>query len=404
MKRYCVFFILIIILMLKFNTPALARLAIIETDDFSNHQWGALEDLLNDWNKNTISTDECVLYGCYILSAQDSSKANTSQIKKLIPHKYTLFKKSQNKEPYFFINEIYKIEHLLDQKSLNEFHNSDWSDYEFIQEITNNNELIKLILNSPILRDDDGNEYRDFCYVIKSAYAQNILKPETIYYIGILPRINPQRYIQIITPFWNRYKLKCKSSCPDSLEDIISQVKFSVFVNNKKLIKVINFFWFSLKNFKSVIIKDENFEITNLGVDGPTVQKYKNFLNQYCSKMISFGLKKPLDISKKILVNLHNTYCPDPNYLNAYSLTTPITKPSNEKIVISTFIEFFIPKITDDIKIAPPEKHVIHELMHSITYSYDSKETTLNDYHWYLQNSHNNSKDCMRNFEESSAS
>ena len=61
-------------------------------------------------------------------------------------------------------------------------------------------------------------------------------------------------------------------------------------------------------------------------------------------------------------------------------------------------------KINDDIKITPPEKHVIHELMHSISYSYDSKENSVNDYHWYIFNNFNDSTDCVRLFEESVAS
>ena len=248
MKKFILTFI--VILIFSFNNIAIARISIIESDEFKTHQWGALEDILNDWHKNLISTDKCALYGCYVLSAQDSHPLDNSQIKKLIPQNYILFKKSINKEPYFFINEIYKIEPLLNQKALEEFHNSEWSDYEFIQEIINNNEFTKVIQNSPVLRDDNGNEYRDLCNVMKSAYAQNLIKPETIYFLSILPRINPKRYINKISPFWNQNKLKCKSNCEDFSEEIIDHVDFSVFVNNKKLLKVINYFWFRLNNQK----------------------------------------------------------------------------------------------------------------------------------------------------------
>jgi len=250
MKKFILIFIVISIF--SFNNIAIARIAIIESDEFKTHQWGALEDILNDWHKNLISTDECAIYGCYVLSAQDSRPIDNSQIKKLIPQNYILFKKSINKEPYFFINEIYKIEPLLNQKALDEFHNSEWSDYEFIQEIINNNEFTKVIKNSPFLRDDNGNEYKDFCNVMKSAYAQNLIKPETIYFISILPRINPQRYINQISLFWNQNKLKCISNCQDSLENLISSVDPSTFNKNKKLIKVINLFWYNLCNTKSI--------------------------------------------------------------------------------------------------------------------------------------------------------
>ena len=105
MKR--VLFVVVVISMLLLTENASAFKIFKQGDYLEKNQWGALEDILSDWKSGKLTTDECALYGCYVLSAQEPARNDKNDKAKLIPAKYKLDKKSKEKGPYFFVYFLY---------------------------------------------------------------------------------------------------------------------------------------------------------------------------------------------------------------------------------------------------------------------------------------------------------
>ncbi len=402
--------ILLIIFLFFFSNNILYASSIMPEGKYLEmHQWGALEDILSDWKSGSITTDECVLYGCRILALKEPSRTDQKEKIKSLPSKYNIDKKSLEEGPYFFVNQIYKNETLLSKTALNEFYQSEWSDFEFLQDLYNNNRLETLISQSPVFFDN-GKPYKNYANIIKQALEQKIIMPETVYIKFSLAHINKERFTKKYLPFMLKHNLRF---IDNSNEHLIDELLCDIakdkktYLHNRKLINLINYFYYAMSNIDhgKLFSKENAFNVVGIGIDDqPLIEKYRNWLNFYKAKFIASNFKEPLNFvcnNPILTVHIVNGPCPIPGFENSTASTQAFPA---QNIATSCLIEFFLPTINANLKFTPHEKQVIHELMHSITYSYDSKATTLNDYHWYLQSSHNNSKDCIRNFEESSTS
>ena len=110
MKKICFLVILILIIITLIDIKPSHAIFFKQGAYLEKNQWGALEDILNDWNNKLITTDECALYGCYVLAAQEPARKDKNNKIKLLPTKYKLEKKSKSAGPYFFINFLYNFE------------------------------------------------------------------------------------------------------------------------------------------------------------------------------------------------------------------------------------------------------------------------------------------------------
>lgn len=147
------------------------------------NQWGALEDILNDFKANKITTDECALYGCYVLIAQEPSRIDRKEKNRLLPSKYKINKKSVSADPYFFIDFLYANENNFSEKVLNEFRKSDWSDYEILEKLKTDAEILKVIENMPLEKTKGGFQYRSIGDIVKNIVDKNLISPEAGYLI-----------------------------------------------------------------------------------------------------------------------------------------------------------------------------------------------------------------------------
>jgi len=212
-------------------------------------QWGALEDILKDLKTGNLTTDECVLYGCYVLAAQEPNRKDRNDKAKLIPTKYNLDKKSVEKGAYFFVAFIYDNENVLGDKALKEFQNSDWSDYEYIADFTSNEKLLEIINNTPFEIDDNGNQIKHACVAIYKAYKEKIIKPETLEYKHMLALIGIRRFHQKLTPFYKLHKLGCTSRCSRYINEIEQECP-QIFINTK-LCNVLNYYYFRINHYNN---------------------------------------------------------------------------------------------------------------------------------------------------------
>lgn len=147
------------------------------------YQWGALEDILSDLKTNKITTDECALYGCYILIAQEPSRIDREEKIKLIPARYILNKKSNSADPYFFIDFLYSVEEILSKKALHEFRKSDWSDYEYFSQFASNDNVLKNIETVPFKSSRTAQQYRNIVTPIEDAINNKYIDAEVGYLI-----------------------------------------------------------------------------------------------------------------------------------------------------------------------------------------------------------------------------
>lgn len=179
--------------------------AFLENGNYlEQHQWGALEDLFNDYKVKNITTDECGLYGCYILAAHEPNRKDNNAKAKLIPTKYDLEKKSVSAGPYFFINFLYQNENHFSIKVINEFKKSDWFDSDILTSLPKNNHVKKIILAAPIYKElvfKDVHYYRLFDDFIDILIDNNIVQPffKTYIYTLALPGTNG---MQKLTYYW----------------------------------------------------------------------------------------------------------------------------------------------------------------------------------------------------------
>jgi len=256
-------FFLVILIFITFGNSMLYAedLYIPGNEHLYKNQWGALEDVLNDLKNKTISTDECIIYGCYILAAKEPSNTDKDIKAKLIPTKYDLNKKSKEDGPCFFVYYLYKFYENAGDKAKLEFKQSDWSDHEFIDEIINNEKLVKIILETPMLKDGNGKNYIHYCEVMNKAAQNNIVHFDTLRFKNVFPHIETTKYIKLIQPFEEKYNLKCFGNtdtltCSNSLNgrEIYFTNKhdqtFTKIPNNiqrkRKLINIINYYFYCM--------------------------------------------------------------------------------------------------------------------------------------------------------------
>jgi hypothetical protein len=409
-KSFLVFITTTIILLIGLNTCVYASEVIPGGEYLEMHQWGALEDILADWKTGNITTDECALYGCYIIIAQEPARADKNIKSQMIPKKYKLDKKSFEEGPYFFIYELYKHENSLGKAALEEFRNSEWSDFEFIENLTNNKKFNQIILATPI-ESYDGKNFRDYYAILAKALKNNVIMPETIqyqYWLAITG-VNIKRYEKYITPFKNKYNLMFKNNGFDCINEL--SAKFPCSTNSekhRKISNIIHYLYYSrCKTGRLYKINNDGFKLIGIGVDDNLLDQYSNWLSLYKKKMVLYGFKEPINFSgetkKTLEVYIQNSPCPFSGLedATAFTLATPADVDNTPFIKTGCFMTFYVPTINNDIKVTPPEKHVIHELMHSITYSYDDKTTSTKDYHWYLPSDIYNDTDCVNVFGES---
>ena len=237
-----------------------------ENEYFHKHQWGALEEILSDWKKGAISTDECIIYGCHVLEIEEPSNNNKKMLK-FLPTKYDLCKISIEEGPYFFVFYLYKLINSAGSKARNEFLKSDWSDQEFIDEYINNNEFIKII-NNMEQQTLNGQKYIHYCEAIEKATKLAVIHFDTLIYKHLLAHVGILKYIEIIQKFEKKYHLECHENdgryiCGtieirelfDNLNQKYNQ-NFSTIPNNKqrkrRLINTINYYYYCLSRYNEL--------------------------------------------------------------------------------------------------------------------------------------------------------
>ena len=252
MRKLFIFIFLTIII--TFNQNRLYASSIMPEGKYlEKHQWGALEDILKDFKSATINTDECILYGCYVLAAQEPSRSDREVKLKLLPSKYNIAKNSSEEGPYFFVYQIYKLEDSLSEKALNEFRNSDWSDYEFLQDLYNNNDLQVIISKTPLFTYNN-HQYKNYGDIIKQALKEEKLKPETIYFKFNIAHLDKSRFSKKYLPFMSKNNLRFQNNSNEHLInelliDLSEKQKMKLF--NRKLINLMNYFYYALEKINS---------------------------------------------------------------------------------------------------------------------------------------------------------
>lgn len=209
-----------------------------------NHQWGALESILDDWKTNKISTDECVIYGCYVLNAMEPSRNVNNARPGLLPHKYNLHSKSNEPGPYFFIHYIYENEEFLGPTALSEFKNTDWSDEEFVDNIAENprvNESIQNVYKLPHSEFKREFNYRDDIFeLFIHLNNDNIISDESIHIAALLEHFNIKRFYRKYSKIINKYNLENRSSHFTLLPNFAFKTKKT---SNKKAVNIFNYYY-----------------------------------------------------------------------------------------------------------------------------------------------------------------
>lgn len=206
------------------------------------HQWGVLEDLINDWQTHKITTDECALLGCYALAAQEPTRTDKDQKAKLLPTKYKLGKKSKEAGPYFFIYFLYKFKDNLNDKVLNEFRNSDWCDEIFINEIISNKDLDKSIEKLQLIPEKKLmiNKY-DLYDVLINIAENKIISFDSIYVISMIQFLENNRFHKTIKEFGKRNNLKSLSMHFALIAQLCHKCR--EFPHNRLTINIFNFYY-----------------------------------------------------------------------------------------------------------------------------------------------------------------
>jgi hypothetical protein len=212
------------------------------------NQWGALEDILNDWKCGKISTDECAIYGCYVLAAQEPARHEKENIVKRLPSKYIPDKKSREKSPYFFIDFLYKNENQFSSEALNEFRKSDWCDDEFINEI----------FSSSIVKDEFDNFFRlpiserkkivsstrqrqyYFFDILEYFSRKNLVTPESVYIVAMSEAFNYKKFYSKYYAFVGTQPVRCDCDFFNVAIKLIPKIKNTI---NRKAINILNFYY-----------------------------------------------------------------------------------------------------------------------------------------------------------------
>jgi len=207
-----IFIVIILILFAYKNSYA----AYFEAGNYlEKNQWGALEDLLSDCKTGKLTTDECALYGCYVLAAQEPTRADKNDKAKLIPSKYKLDKRSAEQEPYFFIYFIYENKNCLNKSTIEEFENSDWSDSSFWSDFKNNIKLIDIINKTPFETSRHNyNKFRNIHKIIKKILDEEVISSESCYVVFYEYRFNYSmgKIFDKHSLFFEQYKISQQGS------------------------------------------------------------------------------------------------------------------------------------------------------------------------------------------------
>lgn len=215
-----------------------------------NNQWGALDDILNDWKTRKINTDECALYGCYVLAINEPSRSDGQEKIKKLPLKYKLVKKSLEKGPYFFIHFLYKHESELGKKAIDEFRLSDWCYDEFLDDIFCNNKLKDEFEKFFLLPKNErykitsltrGHQYYFFA-ILEYFSRFGVVKPESVYIAAMV------EFYDNYNKFYKRYKIFVGNYPVSTYGDfyfsaikIIAKIKNT---KNRKVINILNYYYF----------------------------------------------------------------------------------------------------------------------------------------------------------------
>lgn len=223
-----------------------ANSAILKQGEYlEKNQWGALEDILSDWRASKITTDECALYGCYVLALQEPSKTDRNEKMKKLPAKYKLDKKSLESLPYFFIHFLYENEENLGIVARNEFYSSDWSDHEYWNTFKNNEKIFEIITNTELIHASFDYYCRDIVTIANKILENNIMKSEEIYII--VYSIVYKTYLNKIYMRHQNFLDKNRIGIHDPLYtlwmwDYVENSK------NKKIVNIINFLSYANNN------------------------------------------------------------------------------------------------------------------------------------------------------------
>jgi len=170
MKR--IFWVVLMAVLISMSCGNNSYAAYLEAGNYlEKNQWGALEDILTDWKAGKLTTDECALYGCYVLAAQEPARTDKNDKAKLIPAKYELNKKSSETGPYFFISFLYDYEDKLSEKAIDELIKSDWYDYDVLTMVPESIKTDEIIRNIPNSSDE---------YILFDKYYEALLEKKMV--------------------------------------------------------------------------------------------------------------------------------------------------------------------------------------------------------------------------------
>jgi len=282
-----------------FISPINLNAAYIELGSYlEKNQWGALEDILNDWKTGKITTDECALYGCYVLAAQEPSRVDRNEKARQLPARYKLNKKSIMEGPYFFIYQLYKIENALSPKALEEFRSSEWSDYKYFEEFMANPDIIQAIKKAIPEAGDIriGKKFKYIHKIIVDVVENNYIPAETglvVFYkirFYLLEFETSKSFKQFLIK--NNVSKSATTNLNNMAVDYLIKkiwhiedkrvvdVKKLRPINDRKLINIINFYDFVMfKGYK--LNKKDVSENQYFIVSGATPDEQTKFLNHF---------------------------------------------------------------------------------------------------------------------------
>lgn len=240
MKKLLILNILLLIMIFSISTDSYAAF-FKQCEYVEKNQWGALEEILNDWKTNKITTDECAIYGCYVLVAQEPSRIDSEEKKKLLLAKYSIDKKSTSADPYFFIDFLYDNENNFGEKALQEFRTSDWSDYEYLNNFTSNDKILKIIENTPFKSSRMGSQYRDIATSMENAVKNKYIDEDAGYLIIFQTAYFNEWFENRHKDFVSKYKLTTTEA--NEWLPFLCNTGLKISKSNKtKTIKLLNYF------------------------------------------------------------------------------------------------------------------------------------------------------------------
>lgn len=410
MKKY--FWVIFIIFSCAFSpfNEANAFMHFKQGEYLEKHQWGALEDIMNDLKTGKISTDECALYGCYILATQEPARADRIEKSKLLPSKYMRDKKSTEAGPYFFIYFLYKNEDKFGKKALDEFKNSDWCEDEYLNEVLLNPKVDEALQNLFSLPKKEimkkikffNNKYSLYDTLIYLS-ENNIISSEAAYIIIGCEVENPKKFHRMFDQLLiNKYNLSGWFDLYfplNKLNEKLSKTK------NRKVSNILNFYNLYSHLYFKYGRSDDDYSIGNFIVKGGTKEENKEF-GDYFEKYFKKLCKQTENEKDKYLQPI--------NFINGMKIEISLLKdfqhPYTGTAVShgnNNIIDYFDIKLDlNEIKrqknlgVLSPEKCVIHEFFHTIQASYVKKE---NDFYWYSINHHGDQEEFVGRFKESTA-